>query len=106
MPQFILAFNGCPAVENTHLPRLKILCSLLTNAKLFRKIKNVLIKFNIGGEINCQFLPLVAIFLEKKVFYSALFTNLVGWHAGTVSFPLSYIILVQLDCPLSDIMFC
>jgi hypothetical protein len=27
----------------------------------------------------------VAIFVERKVRYSALFTNLVGWHAGTVS---------------------
>jgi hypothetical protein len=45
-------------------------------------------------------------FVERKVRYSALFTNLVGWHAGAVSFPLSDIILAQLACPLSDIMFC
>jgi hypothetical protein len=35
-----------------------------------------------------------------------LFTNLVGWHVGAVSFPLSDVILAQLACPLSDIMFC
>jgi hypothetical protein len=45
-------------------------------------------------------------FAERKVRYSALFTNLVRWHAGAVSFPLSDVILPQLDCPLSDIMFC
>ncbi len=26
-----------------------------------------------------------AMFVERKVRYSALFTNLVGWHAGAVS---------------------
>jgi len=45
-------------------------------------------------------------FVERKVHYSALFTNLVGWHAGAVSIPLSDIILAQLACPLTDIMFC
>ncbi len=45
-------------------------------------------------------------FVERKVHYSALFTNLVVWHTGTVSFPLSDIILAQIVCPLSDIMFC
>jgi len=45
-------------------------------------------------------------FVEIKVCYSALFTNLVGWHAGAVSFPPRDIILAQLACPLGDIMFC
>ncbi len=44
--------------------------------------------------------------VERKVRYSALFTNLVGWHAGAARFPQSDIILAQLACPLSDIMFC
>jgi hypothetical protein len=44
-------------------------------------------------------------FVERKVCYSALFTNFVSWHAGAVSFPLSGVILAQLACPLSDIMF-
>ena len=44
-------------------------------------------------------------FVERKVCYSALFTYLVGWHAGAVTFPLSDVILAQLACPLSDIMF-
>ncbi len=43
--------------------------------------------------------------VERKVCYSALFTNFVGWHASAVSFPLSDVILAQLACPLSDIMF-
>jgi hypothetical protein len=44
-------------------------------------------------------------FVEKKVHYSALFTYLVGWHAGTVSLPPSDVILAQLACSLSDVMF-
>jgi hypothetical protein len=28
-----------------------------------------------------------AMFVERNVRYSALFTNLVGWHASAVSFP-------------------
>ncbi len=47
--------------------------------------------------------------VERKVCYSALFTKLVVWNAGVVSFPpppLSDVILAQLACPLSDIMFC
>jgi hypothetical protein len=47
-----------------------------------------------------------AMFVERKVYYSSLFTNLVGWHAGAVSFPLSDVILAQLASLLSDIMFC
>ncbi len=45
-------------------------------------------------------------FVETKVRYLALITNLVGWHGSAVSFHLSDIILAQLACPLSDIMFC
>jgi len=45
-------------------------------------------------------------FVERKVHYSALFINLVGWHAGTDSFPLSDVILALLACPLCDVMFC
>ncbi len=45
-------------------------------------------------------------FVERNVGYSALLTNLVGWHAGAVSFPLNDVILAELACPLSDIMFC
>jgi hypothetical protein len=44
-------------------------------------------------------------FVMTKVCYSALFTKLVGWHAGAVSVPLSDVILAQLACLLSDIMF-
>ncbi len=45
-------------------------------------------------------------FVERKVHYSVLFTNLVGWHVGAVSFPLSDAILAELASPLSDVMFC
>jgi hypothetical protein len=51
------------------------------------------------------FLSPATMFVERKVCYSTLFTNFVGWHAGTDSFPLSDIILAQLACPLSDITF-
>ena len=49
---------------------------------------------------------LTPIFVERKACYSALFTNLVGWHAGGVRFPPSDVILAQLACPLYDVMFC
>jgi hypothetical protein len=45
-------------------------------------------------------------FIERKVHYSAVLTNLVWRHAGAVSFLISDVILAQLACPLSDIMFC
>jgi hypothetical protein len=48
---------------------------------------------------------LFAVFVEK-VHYSAVFANLVGRHPGAVSLPPSDIILAQLACSLSDIMFC
>jgi hypothetical protein len=44
-------------------------------------------------------------FIERKVCYSALFTNSVRWHTSAVSFPKSDIILAQLACSLSDVMF-
>jgi hypothetical protein len=47
-----------------------------------------------------------SMFVQRKVCYSALFTNLVGWHAGAVSFPPRNIILAQLACPLGYVMFC
>jgi hypothetical protein len=37
-----------------------------------------------------------AMFVERKVGYSALFTNLVRWHASAVSFPLCDVIFAQL----------
>jgi len=36
---------------------------------------------------------------ERKVGYSALFTNLVRWNAGPVSFPLSDVILAPASLP-------
>jgi hypothetical protein len=44
-------------------------------------------------------------FVERLVCYSALFTYLVRWYVSAVSLPPSDVILAQLDCPLSDIMF-
>jgi len=44
-------------------------------------------------------------FVERKVGYSALYTNLDGWDAGAVTFPLRNVILAHLACPQSDIMF-
>jgi hypothetical protein len=44
-------------------------------------------------------------FVERNVRYSALFTNLAGWHVGAVSFPLSAAIFAQLASPLSEVMF-
>jgi hypothetical protein len=44
-------------------------------------------------------------FVLRNIRYSDLFTNLVRWNAGAVSFPLNDVILVQLACPLRDVMF-
>jgi len=44
--------------------------------------------------------------VERKVRYPPLFTNLVRWHAGAVSLPLSDVLLAQLVSLLIDIMFC
>jgi hypothetical protein len=43
-----------------------------------------------------------SMFVERKDCYSALFTNLVRWHASAVS----DVFLEQLACPLSDVIFC
>jgi hypothetical protein len=53
----------------------------------------------------CLLLRSNPMFVERKVCYSALFTILVGWYAVAVSFPLSDIILAQLACLQSDVMF-
>ncbi len=55
--------------------------------------------YNIATEVTT-----VPMFVERKVRYSALFTNLAGWHAGAVSFSPSDVILVQRACPLSYVM--
>jgi hypothetical protein len=60
----------------------------------------------LDGLVSTQCKNAQAMFVEIKVCYSALFTNLVGWYAGAVSFPLSDVILAQLACPLSDLIFC
>ncbi len=56
------------------------------------------------GIVWTQTLNLGAMFVERKVCYSALITNLVRWHESAVSFPLSDIILAQLACPLSNVI--
>jgi hypothetical protein len=47
----------------------------------------------------------IPMFIDRKVHYSTLFTNLVGWHAGAVSLPPIDVSLAQLACPHSDITF-
>ncbi len=56
--------------------------------------------------IRTQALKAVTMIVERKIRYSALLTNLVGWHTGAVSLPLSNVILAQLACPPNDVMFC
>jgi hypothetical protein len=45
-------------------------------------------------------------FAEREVCFSDLFTNLVRWHANAVSFSQSDVILAQIACLLSDVMYC
>ncbi len=56
--------------------------------------------------VATDFLTNTNVLREREVSHSALFTYLVGWHAGAVSFSRSDIILAQLVYPLSDVMFC
>jgi hypothetical protein len=46
-----------------------------------------------------------AMFVEKQLSSSALFTFLVRWHDSAVSLPLSDILLAQLACHLNDVIF-
>ena len=46
-----------------------------------------------------HFISSLSMFVERKVRYSALFTNLLGWRASAVSIPLSDVFLAELDCP-------
>jgi len=57
--------------------------------------------FSVTGWLEKRFAKFwgKSMFVERKVCYSALFTNLVGWRAGAVSFPQSDVILAQLACP-------
>jgi len=41
------------------------------------------------GKTRATAATAIPMFVERKVRYSALFTNLVGWYASTVGFPLS-----------------
>jgi len=41
----------------------------------------------------------IPMFVERKVFHSALFTNLVRWHTGAVSFPQVTSFLLGLPAP-------
>jgi hypothetical protein len=63
------------------------------------------LSISILSNCRCRQVCSTPMFVERNIRYWALFTNLVGWHAGTVSFPLSDVILAQLACPLSDVMF-
>ncbi len=56
-------------------------------------------KVLIRGFLNILLGPWQTMFVERKVRYSALFTILVGWHAGAVSFLPSDVILARLACP-------
>ncbi len=75
----------------------------LTTTKAGEKIRTDLDSFEFWKILDVGDMTM---FVEEKVRYSALFTSLVGWHAGAVSFPLSDVILAHLACPLSDVMFC
>jgi hypothetical protein len=41
---------------------------------------------------------------EREVSYSALFTNLFGWHTSAVTLPPGDVILAQLACTLNDVI--
>ncbi len=47
-----------------------------------------------------------AMFVERQVSSSALFTFLVRWHANVLSLHLGDITQAHLACPLNDVIFC
>jgi hypothetical protein len=49
--------------------------------------------------------PNKAMFVDRYVGSSALFTFVVGWHASAVSLPSGDVIVAQLASPLNDIIF-
>ncbi len=61
--------------------------------------------YSAGASIGQKVRLLKPMFVDRKVRYSAMFTNLVRWHVGAVSFPLSDVFLAQLACPLNDVIF-
>ncbi len=63
------------------------------------------VAYSASASIGQKVRLLKPMFVDRKIRYSALFTNLVEWHASAVSFPLSDVIFGQLACPLSDVMF-
>ncbi len=58
---------------------------------------------------SCHHVPktvmIKPMFVQRQVCYSASLTSLVRWHAGVVSLPPRDVILAQLACPPSDVMF-
>jgi hypothetical protein len=56
-------------------------------------IKSIFLTGSAGKRGLKKDLLVWSMFVERKVCYSALFTDLVGWYAGAVSFPLSDVIL-------------
>jgi len=58
-------------------------------------------------QVECLYsTKLPSMSVEIQFCNSDLFTNLVGWYTGAVSFPLSDVILAQLAYPPSDVMLC
>jgi hypothetical protein len=53
---------------------------------LFCHLVSQIFMCNSFGMMLCNFNNTCPMFVERKVYYSALFTNLVGWHNGAVSF--------------------
>jgi hypothetical protein len=47
-----------------------------------------------------------AMFVEREVSYSTLFTYLARWHPGAISLPPADVIFAHLACPLNDVIFC
>jgi hypothetical protein len=97
-----VAFN-LPEKSGRSLAQLPILFRRTASANAIKRFASSLMtKPSLSTLVH--YFRVETMFVERKVHHSALFTNLVGWHAGAVSFPLSDIILAELACPLSDVM--
>ncbi len=74
-------------------PEASICCHIAQLPKASTAPAAVTCSYNTNGLLQPEKLA------GRKVCYPALFTNLVGWHAGAVTFPLNDVILAQLACP-------
>ncbi len=87
---YIKSFKGRDAIligSNINLLCLQIMCSNhILDSELFVKS---LLNTHFGFLLPKQLLGSLPMFIQRQVGFSAFFTLLVGWHASTISLPVT-----------------